>query len=149
MLNLIRDEANHVIVGFLHDGNNELSSCNQSIYQVAIKHDLRNLSLFELEQFSNELYKHGFISFIEYAILNFQFRQNSCNDYIIIRIINDNMDRDFNLSIIKVWEEYLEECNIDPDNMPFVNIIKALLKKMKYLEDIKSKYNKINRGYEA
>ncbi len=149
MLNIIRDETNHVIAGFINEGSNEFSYCADCIYQVAMEYDLRNFSLFKLEKFSSELYKLGFISFVEFAILNFQFRQNTHSDFVIVRIFNDNIDGEFNISIIKIWEEYLEECYTDPDSTPFVSIIKALLKKMKYLEDIKFKHNKISIGYEA
>jgi hypothetical protein len=143
MLNLIRNESNHVIAGFIHEGINDTKCCDDSINKLAMHHDLRNFSLFKLEGFANELYKKGFISFIEYAILNFQFKQNSCNDQVMVCIFNDNIDRDFNINLIKIWEEYLEECDINQDNIPFVNIIRALLKKIRYLEDIKFKYKKL------
>jgi len=143
MLNLIRNESNHVIAGFIHERFNNFNNCNDSIYKLAMEYDLRIFSLFRLERFANELYKIGFISFIEYAILNFQFKQNSYNDHVMISIFNNNIDRDFNINLIKIWDEYLEECCTNQDNIPFINIIKAMLKKIKYLEDIKLKYKKL------
>lgn len=140
MMNLIRDSTNNIIAALIYDNyNHGLTPTKYSIYKIAQKYDLNNLSLYQLNEFTKELHNLGFISSVEYAILNLQFNEETPYPNVINDIVNEQIDRDNNIDVIKLWKEYIERTKNLPNNSYFKLMIQNLIKKLVYLNDIKNK----------
>lgn len=140
MMNLIRDGTNHIIAAIIYeDYNHSLIPTKYSLYKIAQKYDLSNLSVYQLNEFTKELHKLGFISSVEYAILNLQFNEETSYPNVINDIINEKIDEGNTINVIELWKEYIERTNSLPNNIYFKIIIQNLIKKLVYLNDIKNK----------